>query len=74
AKTRVVVVERGAQPGGRWSQELRDVIIEASAELGVEWLVNAEVESVDACGVTLKDGQVISSQTVIWTVGVQANS
>ena len=74
AKTRVVVVERGAQPGGRWSQELRDVIIEASAELGVEWLVNAEVESVDASGVTLKDGQVVASQTVIWTVGVQANN
>jgi len=73
AKTRVVVVERGAEPGGRWSQELRDVIIDASAELGVEWLVNAEVESVDASGVTLKDGQVITSQTVIWTVGVQAS-
>ena len=74
SKTKVVVVERGAQPGGRWSRELRDVIIEASAELGVEWLVNAEVESVDASGVTLKDGQIIASQTVIWTVGVQANN
>jgi NADH dehydrogenase len=73
AKTRVVVVERGPQPGARWSQELRDVIAEASAELGVEWRVNAEVESVDASGVTLKDGQTIASQTVIWTVGVQAN-
>lgn len=73
AKTRVVVVERSAQPGGRWSQALRDVIIDASAELGVEWLVNAEVESVDAAGVTLKDGQVIASQTVIWTVGVKAS-
>lgn len=73
AKTRVVVVERGAQPGARWSQELRDVIAEASAELGVEWMVNTEVESVDASGVTLKDGQIIASQTVIWTVGVQAN-
>jgi NADH dehydrogenase len=37
------------------------VIIEASAELGVEWLVNAEVR-VDASGVTLKDGQVIASR------------
>ena len=73
AKTRVVVVERGAQPGARWSKALRDVIAEASAELGVEWLVNAEVESVDASGVTLKDGQTIGSHTVIWTVGVQAN-
>lgn len=73
AKTRVVVVERGAQPGARWSQELRDVIAEASTELNVEWMVNSEVESVDASGVTLKDGQTIASQTVIWTVGVQAN-
>lgn len=73
AKTRVVVVERGPQPGARYSEELRNVIIEASEELGVEWLVNTEVESVDATGITLKDGQTIASQTVIWTVGVQAN-
>lgn len=73
AKTRVVVVERGPQPGARYSEELRNVIIEASAELGVEWLVNTEVESVDATGITLKDGQTIASQTVIWTVGVQPN-
>ena len=73
AKTRVVVVERGAQPGSRYSEALRNVIVAASAELGVEWRVNAEVESVDASGVTLKDGQTIASQTVIWTVGVKAN-
>ncbi len=73
AKTRVVVVERGPQPGSRYSDALREVIVQASAELGVEWLVNAEVESIDAAGVTLKDGQTIASQTVIWTVGVQAN-
>lgn len=73
AKTRVVVVERGPQPGSRYSDALRNVIVEASAELGVEWQVNADVESVDASGVTLKDGRTIASQTVIWTVGVQAN-
>lgn len=73
AKTRVVVVERGAQLGSRYSEALRNVIVNASAELGVEWRVNAEVESVDASGITLKDGQTIASQTVIWTVGVQAN-
>ncbi|HCL5279788.1 TPA: FAD-dependent oxidoreductase [Salmonella enterica] len=73
AKTRVVVVERSPEPGARYSEALRNVIIEASAELGVEWLVNAEVESVDTAGVTLKDGRTIASQTVIWTVGVQAN-
>jgi NADH dehydrogenase len=74
AKTRVVVVERGPQPGSRYSDALREVIVQASKELGVEWLVNAEVASVDAAGVKLKDGQRIDSQTVIWTVGVQANN
>ncbi len=73
AKTRVVVVERGPQPGSRYSEELRNVVIDASNELGVEWIVNAEVESVDATGVTLKNGQRIASSTVIWTVGVQAS-
>ncbi|MBW5976507.1 MULTISPECIES: NAD(P)/FAD-dependent oxidoreductase [Klebsiella] len=73
AKTRIVVVERGPQPGSRFSDELREVIIQASEELGVEWLVNAEVENVDSSGVTLKEGRTIASQTVIWTVGVQAN-
>ncbi|HBS6040419.1 TPA: FAD-dependent oxidoreductase [Klebsiella aerogenes] len=74
AKTRVVVVERGPQPGSRYSDALREVIVQASKELGVEWLVNAEVASLDAAGVKLKDGQRIDSQTVIWTVGVQANN
>lgn len=73
AKTRVVVVERGPQPGSRYSEALREVIVQASAELGVEWRVNTEVESVDADGVMLKDGQRIASRTVIWTVGVEAN-
>lgn len=73
AQTRVVVIERGPQPGARFGEELRQVIAQASAELGVEWRVNADVARVDANGVTLKDGQTIPAQTVIWTAGVQAN-
>ena len=73
AKTRVVVVDRASLPGARYSEELREVIVQASAELGVEWLLNADIERVDATGVMLKDGQKIASNTVIWTVGVQAN-
>lgn len=73
AKTRVVVVDRASLPGARYSEELREVIVQASEELGVEWLLNADIERVDATGVMLKDGQKIASNTVIWTVGVQAN-
>lgn len=73
AKTRVVVVERSPQPAARYSDALREVITQASEELGVEWRLNADIERVDASGITLKDGQTIASHTVIWTVGVQAN-
>lgn len=73
AKTRVVVVDRASLPGARYSEELREVIVQVSEELGVEWLLNADIERVDAPGVMLKDGQKIASNTVIWTVGVQAN-
>ncbi|ANG92914.1 NAD(P)/FAD-dependent oxidoreductase [Enterobacteriaceae bacterium 155047] len=72
-KTKVIVVERGAVVGGRYSEALRDVITEASAALGVEWRLNAGVDAIDAEGVTLTSGERIASATVIWTAGVQAH-
>lgn len=73
SKTRVVVVERGAVIGGRYSDALRKTIEDASRELGVEWRLNSEVEAVDANGVTLKNGERIAAATVVWTAGVEAN-
>ena len=72
-QTKVIVVERGDTIGGRYSDALRAIIEQASEELGVEWKLNAEVASVDASGVTLKDGRHIPALTVVWTAGVQAN-
>ncbi|GHD69289.1 NAD(P)/FAD-dependent oxidoreductase [Jeongeupia chitinilytica] len=71
--TKVVVVDRGSVIGGRYSEALREVIREASEELGVEWRLNAGVEVVDAAGVTLQDGSRIDAATVIWTAGVKAS-
>jgi len=72
--TKVVVVERGAQIGGRYSEALRSIIRDASDELGIEWRLNAAVEMVDAQGVTLQDGSRIDAATVVWTAGVQASA
>jgi len=72
-QTRIVVVERGSEIGGRWSEALRDVIRNASDELGIEWRLNAGVEVVDASGVTLQDGSRIDAATVVWTAGVKAS-
>lgn len=72
--TKVVVVERGAHIGGRYSAALRKTIEEASRELGIEWRLNSEVEVIDANGVTLKNGERIAASTVVWTAGVEANT
>lgn len=72
-QTKVIVVERGAVMGGRYSEALRNTIAEASSELGVEWRLNSEVEAIDAEGVTLKNGERIAASTVVWTAGVEAH-
>ncbi|MBT1882435.1 NAD(P)/FAD-dependent oxidoreductase [Enterobacter mori] len=73
-RIKIIVVERGAVIGGRYSEGLRKTIEDASRELGVEWRLNSEVEAIDANGVTLKNGERIAASTVVWTAGVEANS
>jgi len=69
----VIVVDRGPQIAASMGDGIRPSIVEASEHLGVEWVLNASVASVDAGGVTLADGQRIESNTVIWTVGFRAS-
>lgn len=73
ADIRVIVVDRGPQIAAAMGDAIRPSIVEASAHLGIEWMLNATVASVDAAGVTLADGQRIESRTVIWTVGFRAS-
>lgn len=73
APVRVVIADRSPVVGGRYSEELCHVIKQASDELGVEWMLNAEIEAIDERGVTFKNGDFIASNTVIMTMGVQAS-
>ena len=73
ASIRVIVVDRGPQIAASMGDGIRPSIIEASNHLGIEWVLNSSVASVDAGGVTLADGQRIESNTVIWTVGFRAS-
>jgi NADH dehydrogenase len=74
ASIRVVVVDRGPRIGAALGEGISPSIVEASEHLGIEWVLNASVESVDANGVMLSDGQRIESNTVIWTVGFRASA
>ncbi|MGH8385107.1 MAG: NAD(P)/FAD-dependent oxidoreductase [Pseudomonas sp.] len=73
ANIRVIVVDRAPQVAAALGDGIRPSIVEASEHLGIEWVLNATVASVDAGGVTLADGQRIESNTVIWTVGFRAH-
>lgn len=73
APIRVIVVDRSPQIAATLGDGIRPSIVEASRELGIEWIVDASVASVDAGGVTLADGKRIESNTVIWTVGFRAS-
>lgn len=73
AKVRVIVIDRGAQVGATLGDGIRPAILEASRELGIEWLLGVSVAAVDAGGVVLDDGQRIDAGTVIWTVGFRAS-
>ncbi|KJK15040.1 NAD(P)/FAD-dependent oxidoreductase [Pseudomonas sp. NPDC087612] len=73
SEVRVIIVDRGSKVAAAMGEAIAPAIVEASAQLGVEWLLDAMVESVDAHGVTLADGRRIEASTVIWTVGFRAN-
>lgn len=73
ADIRVIVVDRGPQIAAAMGDAIRPSIIEASQHLGIHWVLDATVATVDANGVTLADGQRIEAKTVIWTVGFRAS-
>ncbi|MBS7672989.1 NAD-binding protein, partial [Vibrio cholerae] len=50
ANIRVIVVDRGPQIAASMGDGIRPSIIEASRELGLEWVLNTSVASVDAGG------------------------
>ncbi|WP_085604308.1 MULTISPECIES: NAD(P)/FAD-dependent oxidoreductase [unclassified Pseudomonas] len=73
AQIKVIVVDRAPQIAATMGDGIRPSIVEASKELGIEWVLDASVASVDAGGVTLADGKRIESNTVVWTVGFRAS-
>lgn len=73
ADVRVVVVDSGAAVGAAMGQAIAEVVAQASDELGVTWRLGSAVQSVDAEGVVLANGERIDAKTVVWAVGVKAS-
>jgi NADH:ubiquinone reductase (H+-translocating) len=72
AAVRVVLVEQAPVVAAAMGPAARPVIETALAGCGVEVLTGVGVESIDARGVTLKNGARIEALTVVWTGGAHA--
>jgi NADH dehydrogenase len=70
---RVVLVDHNPLVGSDMGDSARPVIEEALAGNGVDTMTGAGVSAVGARSVTLSDGQVIPSATLVWCAGMRAN-
>jgi NADH dehydrogenase len=69
---RIILVEALPRILAAYPAELVDKAVEALHQQGVEVMLNAPVERVDADGVIIK-GERLPAKTVIWTAGVAAS-
>ena len=70
---RVILVDHQPRVGSDMGDSARPVIEEALAALGVEARMGIEVASVNPQGISLKTGETILADTVIWCAGMRAN-
>jgi NADH dehydrogenase len=73
ATLRVILIEAGPRLLSAFSPRSSERALQDLRRRGVEVRLDHNVETADACGVTLGDGERIESATVIWAAGVQAN-
>lgn len=74
APVRVIVLERAPHIGPELGRTPRPIIEQALAECGVEVSTNAAVAALEKNGVRLASGELIQSDTVIWSAGARAHS
>ncbi len=72
-KTRVILVEMQPHLLEPYPEPLRQAALEQLRSLGVEVHLGSPVEAVTKAAVTLKDGTVIATHTLVWAAGVKGS-
>jgi NADH dehydrogenase len=70
---RVILVDALPRVGSDMGDEARPVIERALRDLGVDTRTGVQIEAVDAGGVTLKGGERIATETLVWSAGMRAS-
>jgi len=71
---RVILADRLPHIGSDMGEHARPVIDQALEVLGIETRTAIEIAAVDDGGVTLADGERITSDTIVWCAGMVASS
>ena len=73
SEVRVLLLEGAAAPLGTFVPALREAARKSLEKKGVEVMLGAKVEAVDAGSIKLVGGKEVAAGTVIWTAGVRAS-
>ncbi|ANI40006.1 NAD(P)/FAD-dependent oxidoreductase [Mycolicibacterium vaccae] len=72
-RPRVVLVDRSHEVGAQLGEGPRPYITESLQQLGIELRLGSEVSEVTESQVRLIDGEIIPTETAVWTVGMSAS-
>ncbi len=73
AEARVILLDAQPHIGSNMGDQAVPVIGDALQSLGVETRTGIAIESIEADGVVLQDGERIAAGTVVWTAGMRAS-
>lgn len=73
-QSRIILIDRNETVGSQLGPGPRPAIVSVLESLNVELMLGTSVASISPSSVTTTDGQVIASNTIIWTGGMKASS
>lgn len=71
-EARVIVIDR-SQVASQFSPAAQKVIFTAFNEMGIEFISNAQIQRIASDHLELTSGEIIATQTLVWTAGMQSN-
>lgn len=73
SETRVLLLEGGPRVLSTFDPELSDKAVRQLSELGVHVRTGAIVSHIGPAGVSLKTGEVLAAETIVWAAGVASS-
>lgn len=71
-EARVIVIDR-SKVASRFNQETQTVILNAFKDMGIESMSDVQIKRIAKDHAELDSGEIINTQTVVWTAGMQSN-